>query len=205
MQFFLLSTLLPWTLLIILSTGVLTSCTAVHWLGEKSSLKFLGNESRSYGEFNQDKNIQGSIEKAFFQHQENLPLWINVAVYKKTVLLSGVAPSEEMKDAALNIAQNTPEVLSVHQGIHVLENGSAQIRKDQKNKSALQMWLLGDMRIDSRNYIVRVANGIVYLLGQAHTKQELDYVLKHCEEVSGIRGVESFVSLPKSQAPKKAS
>jgi osmotically-inducible protein OsmY len=192
---------------VVFSLSFLSGCTVISWMGESMSLENQKGTGRSFKDFSKDKEIQGIIEKNLVQRQESFLQMVNVAVYKKVVLLTGIVPSAEIKDDILNLAQSacTLDVITIHDGIHVSLDNAAQTLRDHKNKNALQLWLLGDVRIRSRNYLVRVANNIVYILGVSGDKKELDCVLQHCAELSGIRGIENFVQFINPSPYSKSS
>ena len=67
-----------------------------------------------------------------------------------------------------------------------------------------------DKDVQAINYIIETENAVVYLLGAAQSRAELDRVLGHARGISRVRDVISHVRIkapeaPAADQPKKAS
>ena len=62
-------------------------------------------------------------------------------------------------------------------------------------RTQLAATLLADKSIKDVNYTTDVVHGVVYLMGVAQNRDELDRVVEHAQRVNGVKRVENYVVL----------
>ena len=67
--------------------------------------------------------------------------------------------------------------------------------KDAKITSQIRFQMLRDREISDINFSIETVNGIVYLMGIARNRPELDKVTNHARNVAGVKKVISHVRL----------
>ena len=62
-------------------------------------------------------------------------------------------------------------------------------------RTQLATVLLADKSIKDVNYTTDVVHGVVYLMGIAQNREEMDRVVAHAQKVNGVKRVENYVVL----------
>jgi osmotically-inducible protein OsmY len=62
-------------------------------------------------------------------------------------------------------------------------------------RTELAAVLLADSRIKDVNYTTDVVHGVIYLMGVAQNRAEIDRVVDHAERINGAKRVENYVVL----------
>ena len=62
-------------------------------------------------------------------------------------------------------------------------------------RTQLATILLADKSIKDVNYTTDVVHGVVYLMGVAQNRDELDRVVDHAQKLNGVKRVENYVVL----------
>jgi len=66
---------------------------------------------------------------------------------------------------------------------------------DTSITTKLRARLTGDSNVSGINYSIETVDGVVYLMGTARDRAELDRVLAHARDISGVRNVVSYVEV----------
>ncbi|MFO1430391.1 MAG: BON domain-containing protein [Candidatus Competibacteraceae bacterium] len=152
------------------------------------------HERRTTGTLWEDQTIEWKAATAFAKDpQLSDPERANVSVtsYNKTVLLSGEATTQELRQHAAEIVRYIPEVKQVYNELVIAPPGSPTDRAadaavtTQVKASLLQIDLPG---FDPTRIKVVTSAGTVYLLGLV-TPAEADAVVNQAKYVSGVRQV----------------
>ncbi len=61
----------------------------------------------------------------------------------------------------------------------------------------LRARLTGDRNVSGINYSIETVHGTVYLMGTALDRAELDRVIAHARDISGVKNVVSYVRIDK--------
>ena len=120
---------------------------------------------------------------------------INVNVFEGRALLTGSVSEQKYIDDAIRIAWS---VRGVHEVINEIQIASRKLLDSTKD-----VWIANEIRTKflleknfmSSNYVVDVNHSVVYLLGIAQSKVELDKALLITSGIGGVSKVISHVIL----------
>ena len=130
---------------------------------------------------------------------------ITVTVQEGRVDLTGKVKKPEERVEAVRLAWQASGVRQVIDDIQVTDqSGIIDYGRDVRIATTLRADLLFDSKIRNINYSVEVENAVVYLMGIAQDQAELDRVIAHARDVSGVRKVVNNVIL-KTDASRKSS
>lgn len=143
-----------------------------------------------------DTKISTAIKLALYQKDPELHRLVSVNVQGGEVLLTGALPNEEMHLDAIRIAWEPQGVQRVIDNIGRSEGATiGTFTKDTWITTQLKSSLMFDGGIQSRNYSIKTVSGQVYLMGIAQDQTELDKVIHHASNTSGVSKVVSYVRL----------
>lgn len=146
-----------------------------------------------------DNEIAFEINRKLLAKDSSLYRGVSTQVRKGRVLLTGTVPKAEDRIAVTRIVWSIGGVKEVINELNVGENGSfAQSMSDTSISTKLRTRLLGDKNVSSINYSIETVRGTVYLMGTALSQAELDRVVAHARDISGVRNVVSYVEVKKS-------
>lgn len=121
---------------------------------------------------------------------------VDVAVANGAMLLSGAVPSQEHRSAAELIARTAGNVHTIYNELQVgPRNGFSQNASDSLIASRIRARLAASGDVTSINVSIEVFQGNVYLLGTAHSDQELRRAAEIASIVPGVARVVSFMRL----------
>jgi osmotically-inducible protein OsmY len=101
-----------------------------------------------------------------------------------------------MRDDAVRLSWRAGGVKEVINRVQVTNQGGiVDYARDSWVTSQLVGKLLLDENVQSINYNVKTVGGVVYLMGIAQNRAELERVTNHARNLSYVRKVESFVRL----------
>lgn len=180
-------------ILAILATPLLLQgCTAVV-VGGAATGANIAHDRRTMGSFIEDQNIELKTASAIRDHQElNERSHINVTSYNRIVLLTGEAPTHELRNQAQEIARGVAQVRRVHNEIIIAAPSAMSSRGSDtwittKVKTSL-FKIRGMEGFDATRVKVVTENGVVYLMGIL-TQQEADAVVDTARKVTGVQRV----------------
>lgn len=151
-------------------------------------------------------NIRGKL----FNRTDDLFQDVGVEVHEGRVLMTGRVPNEGMRADAIKIAWSVENVADVINEINVSENPLSDIANDSWITTKLKSKMTFDGDVLAINYAIETVGGVIYLIGIAQDKAELDRVLNHARDVSYVKQVVSHVRIKdpkenKASQDKKAS
>jgi osmotically-inducible protein OsmY len=183
-------------LLVLLSQ---TSCVPVAVIGGAGALGYTAAQDRTIGETVDDASIEAQINAQLVASERRKDYThISEDSVNGRVLLTGSVPSREAKVNAYNIAWQAKGVKEVINELKVDSNAKFSARQyasDVWISTQIESRLLFTKDIRSVNYSVETIDGVVYLMGVAQSKQELDTVTQIASEVSGVQKVVSYVKI----------
>lgn len=157
-------------------------------------------EDRSLYRIAADYAIKSEITHTYLD--EAMLLDINTDVYAGRVLLTGAVKNADAKRMAEEIARRVQDVREIINEIQVVPDGniSANIH-DLFIENELQLFLLMEKGISSIDYRWRSVNSVVYFIGFAASREELDNVLSLARGLKAVKKVVSHIHSPESMAP----
>ena len=142
----------------------------------------------------EDLKIDVEIKRQFFELDENLLAAISTEVHGGRVLLTGIVDEPEMRMSAARLSWGVDGVSEVINEIKVAGDASiAQASKDIFISTELRARLMGDDDVSAINYSIETVRGTIYLLGIARSESELQRVINHARNVSGVRNIVPYV------------
>jgi osmotically-inducible protein OsmY len=167
-------------------TGVLIGSTAVvarSVVQERTTMDAL-----------RDTETKLSLENKLLNHSGELFRDVSVDVTEGRVLLAGSVPLREDKVEAVRLAWETGGVNAVEDELTVAEDsGTRAYLADVRISNTLRFAMLTDRHVSSVNYNVETVDRVVHLTGLAKSDAELQRVIRHAQEVSGVQRVVSHV------------
>jgi len=160
----------------------------------------MGAEERRLYNIAEDYTIKSEITNKYFD--ETMLMEINTDVYEGRVMLTGAVTKAATKKKAELIARRVKGVREIFNEIQVTTNGGVNAStRDFSIEIKLKFNLLAAKGISSLNYRWRSVHGVVYLIGGAQSREELNKVIVLAREMDGVRKVVSHVRI----RPKKGS
>lgn len=153
------------------------------------------------GAFN-DTDIRLQINHLWFQHDLELYREINLQVQEGRVLLTGAVKKPETRVDAVRLAWQAEGVREVINEIEVTDKSSlTDAARDVRISTEIKSKLLLDAEIYSINYSIEVVNQVLYLIGIAQDKAELDRVEAHAKNIPYLRRIVNYVRLKGDPLP----
>lgn len=144
-------------------------------------------------------NIRGKL----FNRTDDLFQDIGVEVHEGRVLMTGRVPNEQMRADAIKIAWSVENVADVINEINVSENPLSDLANDSWITTKLKSKMTFDGDVLAINYAIETVGGVIYLIGIAQNKVELDRVLNHARDVSYVKRVVSHMRIKDPEVPKE--
>lgn len=140
-----------------------------------------------------DLAIKNTITNIFLD--EALLLDVSADVYQGMVMLTGAVKDEETRQKVEDLARQVDGVRELFNEIQITdENWLKMTAKDMVMETALTTQLVLTQGVNSVNYRWRAVNGVVYFMGRARGRAELDKVIS-LARMSGVRKIVSHVFL----------
>jgi osmotically-inducible protein OsmY len=153
----------------------------------------------------QDRTIGEGIDDAAASNQVKMRLLaadraafqeVDVEVAGGNLLLSGVAPTAEHRQAAETIARSVGTIDNVYNEIFVGEHSSMMRNaQDEFITAQIRTRLAASPSVRAININIETFQGNVYLMGTARTDHELQRAAEIASVVGGVRRVVSFMQV----------
>jgi len=154
----------------------------------------MGAEQRRLYNIAQDYTIKSEITNKYFD--ETILMEINTDVYEGRVMLTGAVTKAVTKQKAELIARRVKGVREIINEILVSTDGGVNASaRDLSIEIKLKFNLLAAKGISSLNYRWRSVHGVVYFIGGAESREELNKVVTLTREMDGVRKVVSHVRI----------
>lgn len=143
-----------------------------------------------------DNQIAFEINRKLLAEDSKLYAGVATQVRNGRVLLSGTVPKPEDRITVTRIVWTIGGVKEVINELKAGERtGFSQSVSDASITTKLRARLTTDNNVSGLNYSIETVNGVVYLMGTALDKAELDRVIAHARDISGVRNVVSYVEI----------
>ncbi len=153
-------------------------------------------QERTIGNAVDDARIKTTLDTRLAKESPGLYLRVATTVVEGRVLLTGRVDVPENRLAASRVAWSVEGVRKVDNDIEVSDiSGWLDGPADLIMRTELATALLADKGVKDVNYTTDVVHGVVYLMGIAQNKEELDRVIAHAQKLNGVRRVENYVVL----------
>lgn len=151
-------------------------------------------QERTIGEGIDDAAASAAIKARLMRADARGFSRVDVEVAAGQVLLTGVAPTEEHKTVAEQVAREQPQVSAVANEILVgPPAGLFRSARDEWISAEVRTRLLADDQTRALDVNVETHEGVVYLMGVVRTAEEVRATAEIASRVAGVRRVISFV------------
>jgi osmotically-inducible protein OsmY len=175
-------------LILVLLTPVLGGCIAAAVVGAGAAGAAVGFDRRTTGAYTDDETIEWKTSLAI-REKFGEKVHVNVTSYNRIVLLTGEAPTEEMRQEIQKIAQGMESVRDVRNEITVGQPTTLETWTDDSYlTSKVLANMLGNKDVNEYHVKVVTENGVVYLMGLV-TKKEGDAAAQVASSTSGVKRV----------------
>ena len=185
-------------------TSALGGCplAIVGGLAAAGGAGYAANQERGVGGTAHDFSIKTNVQSAWIKADPAMQADLNVTVYEGRTLLTGTAPTPEMKAQAQEVASRVPGVRTVYNEIEVAPpEGAWKSAKDAWITSQVKSDLVFNTHVRSVNYTIETVNSSVYLIGSARSQDELNSATNMARYVPGVKRVVSFVEIRPGEPP----
>lgn len=143
-----------------------------------------------------DLKIQAGVLDQFIKSDLKLTSTIGTEVYDGRVLLTGSTKNVKLADQAVKLAWKVEGVKDVINEIQIDRDGAlSDYAQDSWITVQLKSKLTFDKEVLAVNYAIETVNGVVYLIGIAQDKKELDRVIAQANKIKFVRKVVSHVRI----------
>ena len=172
--------------------GILTilyGCAAAV-IGGAAAGANVAHDRRTTGTFIEDEAIELKSFKAFLNDKEiNKQTHLNVTSFNTIVLVSGEAPTEELRQRAIKIVRNIPKVSHVHDEVSIAGPSSLMSRSgDTLITTKVKTKLIVEKNLDGTHVKVVTENGVVYLMGLLN-REDADKATEIARQTGGVQKV----------------
>ena len=149
-----------------------------------------------------DTETATRVRAKILEADEKLFRDVGIEVYEGRVLLTGRVPSEDKRAEAVKISWSVANVKDVINEVAVSENPLSDLANDTWITTKLKSKMTFDKDILAINYSIETVGGIIYLIGIAQDKAELQRVLNHARSIDYVKRVVNHVRI---KDPKPSS
>ncbi len=167
----------------------LQACAAVVVTGGAAGAA-MAHDRRTPGTFIEDETIELKAIQAFFTDKEiHEQAHLNATSFNTVVLLTGEAPTEELRQRIVEKVRNIPKVTHVYNEITVAAPSSLMSRSsDTVITTKVKTKLLHDKRTPGTRIKIVTENGVVYLIGLL-SRAESDSATEIARHTRGVQKV----------------
>src|SRR6202051_2485170 len=141
-------------------------------------------QERSASDQFKDLTIRSLVSKSWDQYSPDLPHNLDATVYEGRVLITGRLANEQLRQEAIQSAWKVDGVKEVYDEIGV---GPETHFSDEARDSVIWTRRKNDLvsrgPVKSINYTIKTENGIVYIIGSARTKDEMERVTGYARNI----------------------
>lgn len=154
-------------------------------------------QTRSLGAAIDDVAIRNAIEAKMATTNISMFNKVYVDVHRGRVLLTGRVSEPEHKNLAAEIASRTEDVLEVVNDVLVTEdiNNPANYIADSMLTTQAKSLISTTLGFSSINYTIRTQRGIVYIIGDASSSEELAQAVEAIRGLEGVREVRTYAKV----------
>lgn len=169
--------------------GVLSGCVGV-MLGGAAGGASVINDPRTAGSQVEDESIELKAGNALHGQKDLAQqVHINVTSYNQIVLLSGEAPTEDMRTRVFELVKGIEKVRTTHNEVTIAAPSPLTARtNDSWLTTSVKARIVGAKELNAIRIKVVTEAGTVYLLGLV-TQQEADLAAQIASQTAGVQRV----------------
>lgn len=185
------------TLLVMLAILPLSGCVAAAvGVGAGAAVATSASQDRGVGGQARDVRIHADVSDRWYREDSNLYDNLSAKVYNRNVLIMGFVENEAAKAKAVELARQVKGVRNVYDEIQI---GNARSFSDKARDKWIETQLDTQVtfaeNVHNMNYITKVINGTVYIMGNASDDRERQRILYLVRRVSGVKKVISYIDV----------
>jgi osmotically-inducible protein OsmY len=189
-------------LAVMLAAAPLAGCVLPIVAGTAVGGYTLATQQRSPEQLARDAAYAAAAHKYWADASTDLARDVSATTYNNELLITGIVPNQQMKDAAERLARQVQGVTRIYNEVQVGQpTNFGQDARDNYVSNALRTQLLADPQVRSSNYVVHTLNGIVYIMGYARNGAERDLVLSYARNLSNVAQVKSYIKVGNEAGP----
>lgn len=164
----------------------------------------IANDRRTTEAFLQDQTIKFRSNDAIYSNKEiGTQVHINVTSYDQQVLLTGEAPTGQIREQVEAIVASIPGVKKIHNEIKVQPNSRFESRNfDAMITAKVKGRILRNSSVDPSKIKVVTEHAEVYLLGIV-TEEEAAAAVKIAQQVDGVKRVVRVFKIIEEEAAEE--
>ena len=141
-----------------------------------------------------DTRLEAEIIAQWLTHNDKLVIKVGVEVYEGRALLTGAVDGDAMRADAVRLTWKVAGIKDVLNEIQVVVgSGFIGLARDTWITTQLKSKLTFGKDVLAINYAIETVNGVVYLIGIAQNRAELERVVGHARDIEYVRNVISHV------------
>lgn len=175
---------------LVLVTVILLQGCAAAVVGTGATGAAVAHDRRTMGTFIEDQAIELKANKEFYADEEiSDSAHVNVTSYNTVVLVTGEAPTEEIRNHIISIVESIPKVSHVYNEVTIAAPSSLVSRtSDSLITSKVKTRLLTLKNFDGTRVKVVTEKGVVYLMGLV-TREEGNRATESARRAGGVQKV----------------
>jgi osmotically-inducible protein OsmY len=178
------------------ASALLSGCLGLAAGGAVATGVSVATQERTIGNAIDDVRIKTELDAKLVGDSTGLFLRASTTVVEGRVHLAGYVTSPEDRLMATRIAWSIEGVRQVDNDMDVTDrSGWLDAAGDFVIETELEAALITDRSIKDVNYTTDVVHGVVYVMGIGQNQAEVDRVVTHARNVSGVKRVENYVVL----------
>jgi osmotically-inducible protein OsmY len=196
----------PLLTLAALSACALSTGCATAVVGAAASVGMFALQDRTIGEGIDDATASQEVKARLMATDRAGFAEVDVEVAQGSVLLSGVAPTDQHRQAAELVARNVRSVHTVYNEIFVgPRSGFVRSRQDDMITAQVRTRLVASRNVRGINVNIETFGGNVYLMGLVRSDQELQRAAEIASTTPGVRRVVSFMQIEQQRTANFAA
>ncbi len=165
-------------------------------VGSFSKSVLVTKEERTIGTVIDDSLIAARLKNLYFSNNEKIFFNVDIEVNEGRVLLTGTVDSSSIRIEATKLAWGIKNVATVINEIQISDTDNIlDYADDLVISTKINALLLLNKQVNNLNYNIDTVNKIVYVIGIAQDKKELERVLDIINSVYGVKEVINYVRL----------
>jgi osmotically-inducible protein OsmY len=188
-----------------LAAAMLSACVGAAVVGGAAAVGSTVMQDRGVKGAISDQAIRAEINHNWTSARVEFLSDLNLQIYEGRVLVSGEVKNADLRAQAIQLAWKASGVREVINEVEVSNVGGIRTyASDSWIKGQLDGKLLVERGVTSPNYSTEVFAGVIYLLGVAQSREELDKVVNVARNISGVKRVANHVLMRDDPARFKA-
>ena len=168
---------------------LLHGCAAIV-IGGAATGANVAHDRRTTGTFIEDEAIELKSLKAVLEDKEvSSQTHLNVTSFNTIVLVSGEAPTEDLRESAIQLVRNIDKVSHIHDEITIAGPSSFMSRSgDTLITTKVKSKLIIEKNLDGTHVKVVTENGVVYLMGLLN-REDANRATEIARQTGGVQKV----------------